>query len=238
MILAPGESEMSTENLTGVIPSTPAPSVIVSLFSYGHANGPIVQQPSRSHYHKTLAYNIRHLPNPPRHLRVNATGLSRRLQKEFLQNDIVEAFLVRVQNEIVASIKTECDLFLHSTVKTEQEAPEFHESSHLTEEARLDCSDIDVVVTMCCEEGRHRSVASVEELARRLATFKHGDGSSQSWQLSVNVTHRDVGDLIDLDQSLGQQKRPIKAQAKSRQRERREKGNRFSARLGDYDEEC
>jgi RNase adaptor protein for sRNA GlmZ degradation len=181
-----------------------------------------------------LAYNIRHLPNPPRHLRTNATGLSRRLQKEFLQNDNVEAFLVKVQSELVTSITTECDLFLHSTEKSKQA---IHESSHLTEEATLDCPDIDMVVTICCEEGRHRSVAFVEELSRRLATFKHGDGLSQNWQLSVNVTHRDVGDPVDLEQSLGQQKRPNKAQAKSRQKERREKGDRLSTRVGDYDEE-
>jgi len=228
---------MSTEGLIGVLQSTPVPSVIVSLFSFGHANGPIVQQPSQSSCHKVLAYNIRHLPNPPRHLRVNATGLSRRLQKEFLQNDNVEAFLVKVQNELVTSIKTECDLFLHSTERTEQEPKEFHDSSHLTEGASLDCPDIDVIVTICCEEGRHRSVAFVEELARRLATFKNGDDSSQNWHLSVSVTHRDVGDPIDLEQSSGQQKRPCKAQAKSRQKERREKGNKFRSQLGDYDEE-
>jgi RNase adaptor protein for sRNA GlmZ degradation len=228
---------MSTEVLIGVAPSILVPSITISLFSYGHANGPIIQPPSHSRRHKILAYNIRHLPNPPRHLRVNSTGLSRRLQKELLQNDNVEAFLVKVQNELVTSIKTECDLFLHSTEINEQEPKDLHESSHITEQVALDCPDIDMVVTICCEEGRHRSVAFVEELARRLATFRNGDSSSQLWQLSVNVTHRDIGDPIDLEQSSGQQKRPNKAQAKSRQKERREKGEKFRSQLGDHDEE-
>lgn len=228
---------MSTEKLTGITPPASVPSTRISLFSYGHANGPIAPQPSQSRWHKVLTYNIRHLPNPPRHLRVSSTGLSRRLQKEFLQNDNVEALLVKVQNELVTSIKTECDLLLRSTEKTEQGPRDSREISRLIEEATSDCPDIDMVVTICCEEGRHRSVAFVEELARRLATLKHGDGSSQNWQLNVNVTHRDVGDPIDLEQSLGQQKRPNKAQAKSRQRERREKGDKFRSHLGDYDEE-
>ncbi|KAF3395814.1 hypothetical protein F1880_007164 [Penicillium rolfsii] len=226
---------MSTESLAAVTLSNSGPPVIVSLFSYGHANGPIVQQPSQSHNRKTLAYNIRQLPNPPRQLRVNSTGLSRRLQKEFLQHDNVEAYLAKVQTELVSLVKTECDRISHSTMKTKQHLEDSHGSSYLIDEP-LNRPDIDVVVTICCEEGRHRSVAFVEELARRLATFKHGDGSSQPWQLSVNVTHRDIGDLIDSGQSPGQQKRPNKAHAKSRQKQRREKGDRFSTGLGDHNE--
>lgn len=230
---------MSTEAMTVASLVTRTPSVRVSLFSYGHANGPIVQQQqhSQSHNHKALAYNIRHLPNPPRHLRANATGLSRRLQKEFLQNDNVQAFLERVQNELLDAI-SECEQPLSLNESTTHEADDVYESSDLTEAATLKDADIDVVVTICCEEGRHRSVAFVEELARRLTMFKNGDGSAQRWQLHVNVTHRDIGDTQDdLEQSSGQQKRPNKAQAKSRQREIREKGERFRSRLEDDDGE-
>jgi hypothetical protein len=95
--------------------------------------------------------------------------------------------------------------------------------------------DIGVVVTICCEEGRHRSVAFVEELARRLAVLKDEDGFSQHWKPTVNVIHRDISDVGEGEQSLGQNKRPNKAQAKSRQRERREKGNRYKSELGDDD---
>jgi hypothetical protein len=154
-----------------------------------------------------------------------------------LQHDTVEAFLVKVKSELVTAIKTECDLLLHSAEKAEQGPKDSHESSHLNEEDTLDCPDIDIVVTICCEEGRHRSVAFVEELARKLATFKNGVDPSQPWHLSVNITHRDVGDPIDLEQSSGQQKRANKAQAKSRQKERRENGDKFRSQLGHYDEE-
>ncbi|KAE8133668.1 hypothetical protein BDV38DRAFT_182054 [Aspergillus pseudotamarii] len=221
-------------------PSACARSIRISLFSYGHANGPIVQQHTReARCHKTLAYNIRHLPNPPRHLRLKATGLSRRLQKEFLQNDNVEAFLAKVQREISDVAKEECDRLLYSTEQDEnnQGSEEANARSdlntHSSEEAAVEGADIDIVVTICCEEGRHRSVAFVEELARRLAMFKHGDGSSQHWQLNINITHRDIGDLEDCEQSLGQNKRPNKVQAKARQRERREKGNRYESHLED-----
>lgn len=103
--------------------STCARSVLISLFSYGHANGPIVQQHRDAQYHKTLGYNIRHLPNPPRHLRVKATGLSRRLQKEFLQNDNVEAFLVKVQGELFNAVKEGCDQVLHPAEQSEDKPP-------------------------------------------------------------------------------------------------------------------
>jgi RNase adaptor protein for sRNA GlmZ degradation len=54
--------------------------------------------------------------------------------------------------------------------------------------------NIDLVVTMCCEEGRHRSVAFVEEPARRLATLNDGDDNSEYWQLDIHITHCDIQD--------------------------------------------
>lgn len=224
-----------------------ARSVRISLISYGHANGPVVQQQQQQHseaqYRKTLAYNIRHLPNPPRHLRVKATGLSRRLQKEFLQNDNVETFLIKVRGEICNAVKEGCDQLLHSVEEQDENKQGAEEDdqcsmlkAHSNEQAALEgADDIDIVVTICCEEGRHRSVAFVEELAQRLAVLKDEDGFSQHWQPTVNVIHRDISDVEEGEQSLGQNKRPNKAQAKNRQRERREKGNRYKAQLGDDD---
>ncbi|PTU17656.1 hypothetical protein P175DRAFT_0526213 [Aspergillus ochraceoroseus IBT 24754] len=46
------------------------------------------------------------------------------------------------------------------------------------------------VVAVCCEEGRHRSVAFVEELKRRLAGFRDGDGC-YTWRMRVDVSHRE-----------------------------------------------
>lgn len=224
-------------------PPSSAKLVRITFISYGHANGPIVQQQqqlSEARYHKTLAYNIRHLPNPPRHLRVKATGLSRRLQKEFLQNNDVETFLMKVQGEVLDAVKEGGG---HNSAHTEEQdeniqgEPEEADqrSTHLREQTALEgAADIDIVVTICCEEGRHRSVAFIEELARRLAVLKDGDDDfSQHWQSTINVIHRDIGDGEEGEQPLGQNKRPNKAQAKNRQRERREKENRYNSQLGD-----
>ncbi|PYI34509.1 hypothetical protein BP00DRAFT_423018 [Aspergillus indologenus CBS 114.80] len=216
-------------------------SVHISLISYGHANGPVVQQPREARYHQILAYNIRHLPNPPRHLRVNATGLSRRLQKEFLQNDAVEAVLVKFQQEIVNAVQEGCAQPLYSSQPEDlrQDASQTDTrrslDSHASKKPAVDGTDVDIVVTICCEEGRHRSVAFVEELARRLATVKDGDGVLQHWALNVNKTHRDIEDAEDSEQSLGQKRRPNKVHAQTRQRERREKGNWVGSRLEDKD---
>ncbi|KAL3460042.1 hypothetical protein BJX64DRAFT_263833 [Aspergillus heterothallicus] len=225
--------------------STPARArtIRIALFSYGHANGPIIHQPSEARYHKTLAYNIRHLPNPPRHLRVKSTGLSRRLQKEFLQNDNVEAFLVKVQGELSDAVKEGCarilSLFGPDEHRQRDQGPE-ERSDRLQVDVNLNQSedvtagydaDVDLIVTICCEEGRHRSVAFVEELARRLAIFSDEDTLSDNWQLDIRVMHRDIGDSEECDESVGQKRRPNKAQAKNRQRERREKGNRYTSRL-------
>ncbi|PYH79044.1 hypothetical protein BO82DRAFT_146632 [Aspergillus uvarum CBS 121591] len=217
-------------------------SVRISLISYGHANGPMIQQSREVRYRQTLAYNIRHLPNPPRHLRVNATGLSRRLQKEFLQNDAVEAVLVKVQQEIVNAVQEGCAQSLYSLQPEDlrQDASQTDTRRSLDSQASgkpaVDGIDVDIVVTICCEEGRHRSVAFVEELARRLATIKDGDGVLQHWALNLNKRHRDIEDGEDSEQSLGQKRRPNKAHAQIRERERREKGNRFRERPGDEDD--
>lgn len=186
-------------------------SVQLSLFSYGHANGPLTHQNSNSSCRDVLSYNIRHLPNPPRHLRINSTGLSRRLQKEFLQNDNVESFLVKVQEEVI------------STVRSKVGQP-------VTEEGN---SNIEVIIAICCEEGRHRSVAFVEELSRRLSTFKNGNGISEECRLCINVTHRDIGGTEGIEQSLVQPNQPRKTKAMSRKKERREKGERYSTNIED-----
>ncbi|KAL2783918.1 hypothetical protein BJX66DRAFT_330336 [Aspergillus keveii] len=231
------------------LPTYSGRTVKISLFSYGHSNGPIVQQqqqPNKSRYHKTLAYNIRHLPNPPRHLRANgATGLSRRLQKEFLQNDSVEAYLAKVQGDIADAIREEWCARVVGAHEPEPDA-ERNEQSFEQGGPRADVAsgeddafkekegdiDIDLVVTICCEEGRHRSVAFVEELARRLATLKDGYDNSQYWELDIHVTHREIQGHDEIsEQSPDQRKGPSKAQAKSRQKERREKGKRYKSGL-------
>ncbi|KAL2834593.1 hypothetical protein BJY01DRAFT_83789 [Aspergillus pseudoustus] len=227
-------------------PAREARAVRISLLSYGHANGPVVaQQQDRkeeTRYRKTLAYSIRHLPNPPRHIRAKATGLSRRLQKEFLQNDAVEGFLVMVEGQILTTVQEGCDQLLLDSAGQDENGQggekvdmQANVGAHTgeSEDALEDSADIDIMVTICCEEGRHRSVAFVEELARRVATFKGRDGLPQGCQLDIHRSHRDIGDVEDCKQSPGHNKGPHKAQGKTWQREHRKKGNKFKSRLGD-----
>lgn len=145
---------------------------------------------------------------------------------------------MKAQEELVNQIRDGCEQLSSSSNQNENER-ETVEDLEADERSGLDgirsarnepgteYPDIDIVVTVCCEEGQHRSVAFIEELARRLSYFKHGDGS-QTWQLSVDIIHRDITDPQDLGQSWGSNKRPNKAQAKSRQKERRDKGNRYN----------
>ncbi|KAJ5955342.1 hypothetical protein N7501_009621 [Penicillium viridicatum] len=51
------------------------PSITVSLYSYGRANGPLATLEIQEQNSILLSYNIRNLPNPPRNLRAMTTGL-------------------------------------------------------------------------------------------------------------------------------------------------------------------
>lgn len=167
------------------------PSISISLYSYGRANGPLVTPEIQEQNSILLSYNIRHLPNPPRNLRAMATGLSPRLRKEFLKNEIVGSFLERTQNEIVNSLKTSCDAL--SRESSSSEGPKSHgNESEITTTSTHQEPNISLVVTVCCEEGRHRSVAFVEELAKMLSLLRDGADMSPSWKLSVTTFHRDL----------------------------------------------
>lgn len=188
--------------------------VHVSLYSYGHVNGPITSQDGDASQN-TLSYNIRHLPNPPRHLRSKTNGLSRRLQKEFLQHDIVEKYLERVLTELVEALIVEYD-----------------------RQGSLDENpEILLTVTVCCEEGRHRSVAFIEELAQRLKCFKNGDGQSRQWQLHANITHRDiqVRSNDDSEGSLSDMANLKAAKKGSRQKKRGGNGRNFISPDEEFD---
>lgn len=166
-------------------------SISVSLYSYGRANGPLVTPDIQEQNSIRLSYNIRHLPNPPRNLRAMTTGLSPRLRKEFMKNEIVGSFLERTQNEIVNSLKTSCDALSQESSSSEE--PKGHGNEcEITTTSTHQKPNISLVVTVCCEEGRHRSVAFVEELAKRLSLLKDGADMSHSWKLGVTTFHRDL----------------------------------------------
>ncbi|KAJ5794763.1 hypothetical protein N7457_001362 [Penicillium paradoxum] len=192
------------------------PSIAISLYSYGHSNGPFVRSEEQEQDSIMLSYNIRHLPNPPRNLRAMTTGLSPRLRKEFLKNDTVETFLERTQNEIISSLGTCCDALSqedHTSHCKEQDASP-PESVDLGTHQN---PDISLLVTVCCEEGRHRSVAFVEELARRLALLRGGDDLSRPWKLSITTSHRDL-EVLGSGSDLTAGSQGGKSRTKNRQR--------------------
>jgi hypothetical protein len=169
--------------------SLQAPSIDISLYSYGRSNGPFIIPEDQKQTSILLSYNIRHLPNPPRNLRAMTTGLSPRLRKEFLKNDMVESFLRTSHDEIVNSLKTARDTLVRE--RGSFEASQFDvNGSGIPGDSK---PDIPLLVTVCCEEGRHRSVAFVEELARRLSLLRGGVDVSRPWELSVTASHRDLG---------------------------------------------
>ncbi|KAH8699193.1 hypothetical protein BGW36DRAFT_377439 [Talaromyces proteolyticus] len=182
---------------TGPTAAGLAPPVIsVFLFSYGHINGPIVQTGVEGRSSKQLAYSIRHLPNPPRNLRANSNGLSRRLQKEFLNNDCVEAILGKVQNDIIDALRIEAESIQAAKAATRDcNSGNVFKPDNISdlEESPKNLHDASLILTVCCEKGRHRSVAFIDELGRRLADLKNGDGISHTWELCISVTHRDIG---------------------------------------------
>lgn len=206
------------------------PSITVSLVSYGRSNGPFVPSDEQKEKAKFLSFNIRHLPNPPRNLRAMTTGLSPRLQKEFLKNEVVQQFLTRTHDEIVASLKDSYEALSRRDELIHNETGEGLEGK--TGGASED-ADISFIVTVCCEEGRHRSVAFVEELAQRLIRLRTGDVMA-CWELNVNVVHRDIGGLVPGSSDLTMQQTKAKERGKGGKDARRT--NQRKNAFGDFNE--
>ncbi|KAJ6072385.1 hypothetical protein N7467_010470 [Penicillium canescens] len=91
---------------------------------------------------------------------------------EFSKNEVVQKFLTRTNDEIVASLKESYEALSHRDELIRNETGEGLEEK--TGGASED-GDISFIVTVCCEEGCHRSVAFMEELAQRLIMLRMGD---------------------------------------------------------------
>ena len=118
---------------------------VLRLISYGHSRGPIVPTPA-------VVFDIRTLPNPPKHVRSSQTGLNKPLRDWFFADEDVQKRFDEACGVIEEKLKQ---------VDTEE--------------------DDEVVVGVCCQLGKHRSVAFVEELGKR---------KWEGWQAVVE--HRDV----------------------------------------------
>jgi len=172
----------------------------VYIISYGHTNGPLTVNSSPST--AKLTFSVRDIPNPPAKLRQKHTGLSARLRQEVLANNVASERLVSIANAV--------DAKMHELEGSEDGQVAQHQVTAV--------EPVQLVVGICCEEGKHRSVSFAVELARRI--------KRKGWV--VEVMHRDLSignedDVEDRESSggIGRKKASKRERQQERQQERR-----------------
>ncbi|KAJ7040889.1 hypothetical protein C8F04DRAFT_1080886 [Mycena alexandri] len=134
----------------------------IHLTSHGHRFGPFTPpKVAGLPVHKILQYDIRSLPNPPKLVRAQQTGLHKSLCEWFFSRPEAAAKMEEVSAAVNAAL---------ADLPTSECGAEIH-------------------VVVFCEMGKHRSVAFIEELARR-PFFVATDSGRQ--KCGVVVRHRDV----------------------------------------------
>lgn len=135
------------------------------LVSHGRVNGP-VEEPEE--HEEMLNFSVRDIPNPPAKLRKNYTGLSSRLRKE-------------VFSDKAARLKYDTIVIEMEKMMNAMETAMTYDTAH--QEEVDDPTPTTLIVSIQCEEGKHRSVSYVEELAQ----------STKRKDWAVTVVHRDLG---------------------------------------------
>lgn len=154
---------LSTSGSSDAAADTVCPTqAILTLIS--HAHSPPLQPPL------TLKYDLRNVPNPPKQIRDSYTGLNKRLRSYMIVQSEFCALLERAEAEILQVMNAWESL---DKSRSDSAAAGVMDSGHNGQEIRIGCS---------CARGRHRSVAFVEELARK------------QWPADwdVRVEHRDL----------------------------------------------
>jgi RNase adaptor protein for sRNA GlmZ degradation len=139
--------------------STMPSQIHLTIISYAHRNGPLNPTPY-------LIFDIRSLPNPPRNLRQSSTGLSKRLRDEFFSDELVRGKFEACQEQLETLLRERTSIAMGKIENTD----------------KSDMLSDGLTVGVCCEMGKHRSVAFVEELGR----IDWGN------HVLVDVYHRDV----------------------------------------------
>jgi RNase adaptor protein for sRNA GlmZ degradation len=158
---------------------------LLILVSHAHAP-PLVPPPD-------LKYDLRTVPNPPKAIRDSYTGVDKRLREHMLQHDAFLQMLGRAEADIkekMAKYVAEIGIDERNESTERKEKTEDGIGDYKESEVDDDKEDINVKddraairVGVFCARGQHRSVAFVEELARR--------EWPTSWELQV--WHRDLG---------------------------------------------
>ncbi|KAK5075379.1 hypothetical protein LTS08_001552 [Lithohypha guttulata] len=154
-----------TNNVNGT--DHPAAKLNLKIISHGRVNGPL-DDPEDGE--EMLNFSVRDIPMPPAKLRKKYSGLSPRLRAE-------------VFSEKQSRLK-------YDTIVTEMEKMMTVMETALTYDATHQEIDEEtattLIVSIQCEEGKHRSVGFAEELAQSDTTKR------KNW--TVIVEHRDLGD--------------------------------------------
>lgn len=137
------------------------------LISHGRVNGS-VDDPDDGE--EMLRFTVRDVPNPPAKLRKKYTGLSPRLRTEIF-------------SEKIARLKYDTIVIEMEKMMTTMETAMNYDAAH--QDDVDDPSSTTLIISIQCEEGKHRSVSYVEELAQSDTTKR------KDW--AVSVEHRDLG---------------------------------------------
>ncbi|KAG6896007.1 hypothetical protein C0992_010938 [Termitomyces sp. T32_za158] len=136
----------------------PAPRRVLTLTSYAHRRGPLVPAPSPG-----LAFDVRALPNPPKRIRDACVGTHNALRAAFMADSTCRQRVDDIHSAVIEALRQ---------FDTEEDDDDDDDEAQ----------PLVLHVGVCCEMGRHRSVACVEALAR--AAWPAG------WD--VEIVHRDL----------------------------------------------
>lgn len=159
------------------------------LILYSHGRTPPLNPPP------DLKYDLRSIPNPPKNARDAHDGRSKRLREHLLgelkfvqkldevESEILEAMETRIA-ETAEKLENDQDRRDDGEESGEDGEEEGHRSSEDEEEDKDEHDSTEAVLRVGCNcaLGHHRSVAFVEELARRKWP--------RNW--SVQLIHRDI----------------------------------------------
>ncbi|EME81995.1 uncharacterized protein MYCFIDRAFT_77692 [Pseudocercospora fijiensis CIRAD86] len=171
-----------------------------------HARNPPLNPPG------DLRYDLRSIPNPPKHIRDAYNGTSKRLREWMLAEPAFVALVEKAARDIEESMKSIADespatkepdaegeepgLGLES-LDSDDDAQDEMDSDDDDEDDEAEITNVpDLTVDVSCEKGRHRSVAFAEELATR---------SGKGWNLQV--IHRDINSKRKHDRKHKQKRR-------------------------------
>lgn len=154
------------------------PSLQPLLILISHASSPPLAPPP------DLKYDLRSAPNPPKAIRDKYTGLDKRLREHLLGEERFVEMLETAELEIGEVMGGVVERWSGDEGDGQDEVEEGEHEDEDEDEDRDGEGEEDrptLRVGAFCAAGKHRSVAFVEELARR------------KWPWEVRVEHRDLG---------------------------------------------